>query len=253
MPKRVDHRIGDAADRQRRRSPPRTRARTAPGDAQPRSPPCAALPSSELARASCSKVVVPARMSRLNCEQAARRRFAATARPRAAAGCDGRAICCDRERAAVLALDQLQHVKAGAAAQQLGRDLAALERLHRLDEQVGQAVGRPHADLAALGAIAVLGDLARDGREVFAGRGRRRSAASARARAARRRPRRSRPSGTVTRICAMLISAPPPAAARRFSISSSISASLILMRLTTSRSRTRSTSIWSRMLSRNLA
>ena len=50
-----------------------------------------------------------------------------SARPKAAAGCAARASASTRERAAVPALDQLEDVKAGAAAQQLGRDLAGLQ------------------------------------------------------------------------------------------------------------------------------
>ena len=46
-----------------------------PGDAQPRSPPCAALVSSELARASCSKLRAPDSIWRLN---SASRRSAAS-------------------------------------------------------------------------------------------------------------------------------------------------------------------------------
>ena len=85
------------------------------------------------------------------------------------------------------------------------------------------------------------------------------SPASARFSASSARVRRSATtasvalSGTLVRICATSICAPTPTALRRFSINSSISASLILMRFRTSRSRTRSTMSWSRMLSRNFA
>ena len=58
------------------------------------------------------------------------------------------------------------------------------------------------------------------------------------------------PSGTLTRICAMLYSALACAAARRSSSSASISASVTRMRPCTSRSRTRSVSSWSRTVVR---
>ena len=74
----------------------------------------------------------------------------------------------DRERIALLAVDQLQDMKAGAAAHQLGGDLPRLQRLHRADEQIGQAIGGARPDRAAAGAVVVFRDLARDDGEILA-------------------------------------------------------------------------------------
>ena len=57
-------------------------------------------------------------------------------------------------------------MKARLAADQRGGNVARLQGLHGLHEDVGQAVGRPHADVAAAHPVAIFGDFARHGREV---------------------------------------------------------------------------------------
>ena len=189
-----------------------------PGEAQPRSPPCAALPSSEFSRASCSNVAGAGDDVALELRSAG-----APPLPALSSG-DGRSrMCRARDWSTVnalplLALEQLEDVKAGAAAQQLRGDLARASdpATARTNRSGRRSTGRmpispPCARLPSsetsrataaksspprtrlqrgLGARAALGD----------------------------HRRRAAPSGTVTRICAMLICAPTPAALRRFSI-----------------------------------
>ena len=71
-------------------------------------------------------------------------------------------------RVAVAAVDHLQQVPTGRAAQRLRRHVADRQDLDRLGEQIGKPLGRAHAQLAADGPVAVLAEVAGDLTEVFA-------------------------------------------------------------------------------------
>ena len=163
-------------------SPPRTRARSAPGATQPRSPPCAAQPSSEYSRASVLEVGGAALDLALELGQRAR---AATS---ALSCADGRSrmwrarVCVTRTPALSLPLDHLEHVEAGAGAQQRRRHLAGLQRrapLRRRGRAGATAGRRPITPPFA--AVAVVGHLARHRGEVLAAADARPARASARA------------------------------------------------------------------------
>ena len=68
----------------------------------------------------------------------------------------------DAAGARIPALHQLEHMKAGAGAQQRGRDLTRLQSLGGFDKDVRQARRGPQAQLTALGAVGVFRQLQRD-------------------------------------------------------------------------------------------
>ena len=117
------------------------------------------------------------------------------------------------------------------------------------DEDIGQAIGRAQADHAAVGLVAVLGDFARDRLEGLAGAHPRQRGFGAVAPLGHRRSGRALGHRDQDLRDVELRRVARPAARWR-AISASISASVIWIRDCTSRSRSRSTRIWSRRLLR---
>ena len=223
----------------------------APGAVQPRSPPCGALASSEFARASCSKVRAPDRMSRLKPDQAPCRRLGRELGRRPQQDVT-RPRLIDRERIAVLAGRSASGRETRRRCERFGRDLTGLKRL-RPPRRTDRAGDRPRAcRCRRRGLRFPSSEISRATVAKSSPPPRpRRNAASA-------RPRRSlttsglAPSGTTTRIWAMSSCTVAPAALRRLLDQGVDLGVADLDQAPTSRSRTRSTIIWSRMLSRNL-
>jgi hypothetical protein len=218
-----------------------------PGAAQPRSPPCAALPSSEFSRASCSKVLLPAVICRLN---SASRRTAASG----VSWADGRSrmwrawVCVTENAPALRRSSSFSAWKPAPVRNRVGASSPGFKPRTCSTNTSGKrsaGISPMTPPRALLPSSEICWATVSKG-----------SPALTRATAASMRARRSAttaspaPSGTVTRICAMLYWVDEPAWLRCLSSSASISASVMRIRACTSRSRMRSIMIWSRRLLR---
>ena len=218
-----------------------------PGVAQPSSPPCAALPSSELARASCSKLALPARIWRLN-----------SARRRSAASCESCAEGRSRMWRARVSVTEYGPPSRRSTSFRMWKPAPVRSGAGETSPTLsGRTVSTKTSGSLSAGRRPSSPPLARlASSDISRATWANASPPLMRAYAASTRARRSAstvslaPSGTVTSTCAMLYSVGTPTAARCLSSSASMSRSLIWMRATTSRSRTRSTVIWSRRLLR---